>query len=193
MIKVLLPKEIGFCKGVQSAVDKALSIKEKAYCLGHIVHNLHVIKQLKNNGLVVVDDITQVPDGATLIVRAHGASPEIFDAAKQREITIVDATCPSVKAIQKKAKKYSEMGYQVILVGDKNHPEIIGINGWANNNAIVTDGKSPITVSAEKVLIMFQTTFDARFYKKSLQNICLECVKTLEIFNTICYSLFWIC
>ena len=188
MIKVLLPKEIGFCKGVQSAVDKALSIKEKAYCLGHIVHNLHVINQLKNNGLVVVDDISQVPDGATLIVRAHGASPEIFDAAKQREITIVDATCPSVKAIQKKAKKYSEMGYQVILVGDKNHPEIIGINGWANNSAIVTDGKSPITVSAEKVLIMFQTTFDARFYKKSLQNICLECVKTLEIFNTICYT-----
>ena len=188
MIKVLLPKEIGFCKGVQSAVDKALSIKEKAYCLGHIVHNLHVIKQLKNNGLVVVDDISQVPDGATLIVRAHGASPEIFDAAKQREITIVDATCPSVKAIQKKAKKYSEKGYQVILVGDKNHPEIIGINGWANNSAIVTDGKSPITVSAEKVLIMFQTTFDARFYKKSLQNICLECVKTLEIFNTICYT-----
>ncbi len=188
MKKILLPTEIGFCKGVQSAIDKALSIKKNAYCLGHIVHNFHVIKLLESKGIIVVKDIDEVPEDSTLIVRAHGEPPSTFVKAEAKNITVIDATCPSVKAIQKKAKKYYELGFQVVLIGDKTHPEIVGINGWANNTAIITDGKNPIKVSAEKVLIMFQTTFDARLYKKSLQNICLDCVKTLEIFNTICYT-----
>ena len=188
-MKVLLPKDIGFCNGVSSAIKKALSISGGAFCLGQLVHNEQVSANLRQSGIVFVDTIDEVPDGATLIIRAHGAPKLVYDEASRRNITIVDATCPSVRAIQKKAKKYHDEGYQIVLVGDARHPEIIGINGWCDNSAVIFDGKSQIElIGAEKALIMFQTTFDTRFFEKSLQNISLDHVKTLEIFNSICYT-----
>ena len=188
-MKFLLPKDIGFCKGVQSAIDKALQIDGEAYCLGDIVHNKSVIERLSKKGIKTVDSVEQVPTGATMIIRAHGAPPTVFEQAKERNIKVVDATCPSVKAIQQKAQKYYRDGYQIVLVGDARHPEIVGINGWCNNSALIFDGKSVLDVKGhEKVLVMFQTTFDTRFSEKSLKNLLSEGVKTLEIFNTICYT-----
>ncbi len=188
-MKILLPKEIGFCNGVCSAIKKASALKGDAYCLGQLVHNARVTEELEQNGLKTVDDISQVPDGATVVIRAHGAPKYVYDEAAERKINIVDATCPSVKAIQLKAKRYHEKGYRIVLVGDASHPEIIGINGWCDNSAIIFDGKSRLELKdADKVLILFQTTFDTRFFEKSLQNISTDRVKTLEIFNTICYT-----
>lgn len=189
MIKVWLPKEYGFCSGVSSAIEKALSLNRKAFCLGRLVHNGTVVEQLNKQGVVTVSSVEEVPDGETLIIRAHGAPPEVFSRAAEKGLTVVDATCPYVKAIQQKAKKYHDNGYLIVLVGDKDHPEIMGINGWCNNQAIVFDGKSEISLpKCEKALVMFQTTFDTSCFEKSLQNIRSNCVKTLEIFNTICYT-----
>ena len=188
-MKILLPKEIGFCNGVSSAINKALSVNGKAYCLGQIVHNKNVSRTLAERGVITVDNIEQVPSNETLIIRAHGVGKNVYDAAKKRNITLIDATCPSVKAIQRKAHEYHDKGYQIVLVGDKNHPEIIGVNGWCDNSAIVFDGKGKLTLeNVDKALVMFQTTFDSRLFEKSLQNILTDSVKTLEIFNTICYT-----
>ena len=188
-MKFLLPKEIGFCKGVKSAISKALAVEGGAYCLGDIVHNKTVIEQLRQKGISTVQSVDEVPQGATMIVRAHGVPPTVFEQAKAKNIKVVDATCPSVKAIQQKAQKYYRDGYQIVLVGDAKHPEIVGINGWCNDSAIIFDGKSVLDLKGhEKVLVMFQTTFDTRFFEKSLKNISSEGVKTLEIFNTICYT-----
>ena len=174
-MKFLLPKEIGFCKGVQSAINKALAVEGGAYCLGDIVHNKTVIEQLRQKGIVTVQSVDDVPAGATMIVRAHGAPPTVFEQAKAKDIKVIDATCPSVKAIQQKAQKYYNDGYQIVLVGDAKHPEIVGINGWCNNTALVFDGKSVLDVKGhEKVLVMFQTTFDTRFFEKSLKNLLSE-------------------
>lgn len=188
-MRFLLPKNIGFCRGVQSAIDKALQVQGEAYCLGDIVHNKGVIDSLRQKGIKTVQNVSDVPQGATLIIRAHGVPPCIYEQAKVRNLTVVDTTCPSVRAIQQKAQKYYNDGYQIVLVGDAAHPEIIGINGWCNNSALIFDGKSILDVKGcEKVLVMFQTTFDTRFFEKSLKNISSEGVKTLEIFNTICYT-----
>lgn len=188
-MKFLLPKNIGFCRGVQSAIDKALQVQGEAYCLGDIVHNKSVIESLQKCGIKTVQNVCDVPQGATLIIRAHGVPPIVYEQAKTRNLTVVDATCPSVRAIQQKAQKYYNDGYQIVLVGDATHPEIIGINGWCNNSALIFDGKSILDVKGhEKVLVMFQTTFDTRFFEKSLKNILSDGVKTLEIFNTICYT-----
>ena len=136
-----------------------------------------------------MEDICDVPDGGTLLIRAHGVGKSVYEQAEQRRIGIIDATCPSVKAIQKKAYDYWSKGYKIVLVGDVKHPEIIGINGWCGNSATVFDGKGKLTLGdCDKVLIMFQTTFDSRFFEKSLQNIDTYHVKTLEVFNTICYN-----
>lgn len=188
MIKFILPNEYGFCKGVSTAIEKAMSIGGKAYCLGHLVHNQTVVDRLQKNGIETVESVEDVPDGATVVIRAHGAPPEVFARAKQKGLTVVDATCPYVAAIQHKAKKYFDEGYQIVLVGEASHPEIVGINGWCNNTAIVFDGKGKLHLNAEKALILFQTTFDTRFFEKSLKNISTDNVKTLEIFNTICYT-----
>lgn len=189
MIKIWLPKEYGFCSGVSSAINKALSLKRRAFCLGQLVHNRNVTEALEKQGIVTVQSLEEIPDGETVIIRAHGAPPEVFEAAEKKRLKVVDATCPYVKAIQQKAKRYHENGYQIVLVGEKEHPEIKGINGWCDNTAIVFDGKSKITLPpCEKALVLFQTTFDTSDFEKSLQNICSEYVKTLEIFNTICYT-----
>lgn len=188
-MKILLPREIGFCNGVSSAVNKALSVCGKAYCLGQIVHNAGVSDRLAEKGITVVDRIEDVPEGSTLIIRAHGVGKRVYDVARERRLTLVDATCPSVKAIQRKARDYYERGYRIVLVGDARHPEIQGINGWCDNSAVIFDGKSKLTLDGcDKALIMFQTTFDNRLFEKSLQNISTDRVKTLEIFNTICYT-----
>ena len=188
-MKIFLPKDVGFCNGVSSAIKKALSVNDGAFCLGQLVHNESVSRDLQQKGITVVNSIDEVPDGATLIIRAHGAPKSVYDQAALRNISIVDATCPSVRAIQQKAKQYHDDGYQIVLVGDATHPEIIGINGWCDNSAIIFDGKSRIDLNGvEKALIMFQTTFDTRFFEKSLQNISTDHVKTLEIFNSICYT-----
>ena len=188
-MKVWLPKDVGFCNGVSNAVQKALSVQGTAYCLGQLVHNATVTDSLKQKGIVTVDDIAEVPNGETLIIRAHGAPKSVYDEAQRRNIKLVDATCPSVRAIQQKASKYHADGYQIVLIGDARHPEIVGVNGWCDNSAIIFDGKGKLElVGIEKALIMFQTTFDTRNFEKSLQNISTEGVKTLEIFNTICYT-----
>ena len=190
-MKFYLPTNYGFCKGVDSAVKLAekLSLEGKVYCLGHLVHNNVVIENLKNKGVVFVDNLTEVPNGSKIIVRAHGVSPQVFDECKSKNLIVYDATCPYVKLIQQRAKQYYQNGYQIVLVGNSNHPEVVGINGWCNNSAIICDGLTKVDLNAyQKVLVMFQTTFDSKKIEKSLQNLETECVKTLEIFNTICYT-----
>lgn len=188
-MRFLVPKEYGFCSGVSSAIEKALSLGCKAYCLGKLVHNQKVVDNLAEKGIVTVSSVEEVPVGETVIIRAHGAPPEVFEKAKERGLKVVDATCPYVRAIQLKAKKYHDEGYRIVLVGEKNHPEIIGINGWCDNTAIVFDGKSKLSLNdCEKALVLFQTTFDTEEYEKSIKNISSDAVKTLVIFNTICYT-----
>lgn len=188
-MKFFLPKEYGFCTGVSTAINKALSLNAKAYCLGELVHNSHVTEMLAGHGIQTVKSVEDVPDGETVIIRAHGVGPDVYRRAEEKKLKVVDATCPYVRAIQKKAKKYHDEGYTVVLVGDKTHPEIVGINGWCHNTAVVFDGKSPLRLDkCEKALVLFQTTYDTRNFEKSVKNIFTDGIKTLEIFNTICYT-----
>ncbi|HIT78030.1 MAG TPA: 4-hydroxy-3-methylbut-2-enyl diphosphate reductase [Candidatus Limihabitans stercoravium] len=182
-------KNLGFCNGVESAVKKALQCDKGTYCLGEIVHNKLVTERLHSQGIVTVGSDGEIPDGATAVIRAHGVSPDVYQRLKARNVTLVDATCPFVSLIQRKAKEFHDNGYQIVLVGNAKHPEIVGINGWCNNTAIVTDGSVAVDLNKyEKVLVMFQTTFDKEKYIKSLQNLLTDNVKTLEIFDTICYT-----
>jgi len=188
-MKILLPKEYGFCTGVSTAIKKALTVSGKAFCLGKLVHNQNVVDMLSDKGIVTVESIEDVPDNETVIIRAHGAPPEVFERARKKRLTVVDATCPYVSAIQKKAQKYHAEGYKIVLVGEAAHPEIQGINGWCRNTAVVWDGKGALRLAGcDKALVLFQTTFDTRLFEKTLQNILTDGVKTLEIFNTICYT-----
>jgi len=194
-MKIIVSKNRGFCNGVTNAVNYALKALEtkkpnqNIYSYGEIVHNKTVVENLTQKGLKVIDDLSVLNAGDVLIIRSHGASPDVFDLCKNKGVEIIDATCPFVKNIQTKARDYYSKGYHIVLVGDKNHPEIIGINGWCNNTATIFDGKGILPLNTtKKVLVLFQTTYDVEKIEETLKNIVKINVKILEFFNTICYT-----
>lgn len=189
-MKIYTHKSNGFCNGVQRAVDTALSVKgERVFTYGEIVHNSHVVDMLKERGVYPIENLDLLKKGDKLIIRAHGAPPEVYEKCKEKGVEIIDATCKYVRAIQEKAAEYFARGYKVIIVGDACHPEVKGINGWCLDRAYITDGEHEIKFGdVEKALILFQTTFSASKIDKSLKNIKFNSVKTLEVFQSICYT-----
>lgn len=190
-MKLFITKYIGFCGGVANAVSLALKQEGKRiFTLGKLVHNENVLGKLKSKDIEQVDDVSKLSAGDTVIIRAHGVAKEIFQYCIDNNITVIDATCKSVKNIQLKAQKYYNEGYQIVLIGDRNHAEIIGINGWCNNSAIIinTDDEAVDLTNYQKILIMFQTTFNITESAKIIQNIITDNSKTVEIFDTICYT-----
>ncbi|MBE5749083.1 MAG: 4-hydroxy-3-methylbut-2-enyl diphosphate reductase, partial [Clostridiales bacterium] len=189
-MKIIQPKNNGFCSGVKRAVNMALDAAgQNVYCYGEIVHNPLVVKQLSQKGVKIINDISDLKRGDTLIITAHGASKKIWQFCKNNGIKIVDTTCPFVKVLHDKASEYYKKGYQIVIIGNKEHPEIIGVNGWCDNSAIITDGSKKIDLTAfDKVFVLFQTTFNVEKVEKAIENLVKDNNKILEIFNTICYT-----
>lgn len=187
---IYISKTNGFCKGVKNAVETARKFAGKnVYTLGEIVHNKRVVEELSQLGLKMIDDISQLASGDTLIIRSHGAKKSVFEQCKKNGVKVVDATCPYVKVIQNKAEEYFNKGYLIVLVGDEKHPELQGINGWCNDSAIFFNGNGRLNLKTDKnVLVLFQTTYERKKVDETLQNIVADNAKTVEFFNTICYT-----
>ncbi len=140
-MKIEISKFNGFCSGVKAAVDKAnktLDEEKKLYSYGEIIHNKDVIDKLNNKGLIVVEDVPFEND-AKLLIRAHGVGKNIVEKLEQNNLEVIDATCVKVKKIHKIVEECKNNGYDIIIVGDKNHPEVLGILGWCNNDASIID------------------------------------------------------
>lgn len=180
----------GFCKGVKNAVDTALRYAgENVYTFGEIVHNKRVVNKLASLGIRMTEDVSGLKKGDTLIIRSHGAKKSVFGQCEKSGVKVVDATCPYVKVIRNKAAEYFGKGYLIVLVGDKNHPELQGINGWCGDSAVFFDGKGKLRLETDKnVLVLFQTTYESKKVDETLQNIVADNAKTVEFFNTICYT-----
>ncbi|SCK04634.1 4-hydroxy-3-methylbut-2-enyl diphosphate reductase [uncultured Clostridium sp.] len=189
--KVILAESAGFCFGVQRAVDQTTKIQKeygkKIYTLGPLIHNNDVVKFLENNEVfsISLDEITKLSKGDAVIIRSHGVSKEVMDLLEAKGLIIIDATCPFVTNIQKKVNKYSKEGYQIVILGDKDHPEVVGINGWCNNNAIITkDGEFHGRIP-NKVCVVSQTTEKEENWVNTIKNLSVI-TKELLAFNTIC-------
>ena len=134
-MKLFLCKPRGFCAGVVRAIDtvkRSLSIWGPPIYVKHeIVHNRHVVDELEKMGVVFIEDLSEVPCGARLIFSAHGVPPSIRDEAKLRNLITIDATCGLVTKVHSAAKRFADQGYQIVLIGHKNHVEIIGTAGVA--------------------------------------------------------------
>ena len=140
-INLFLASPRGFCAGV----DRAITIVEKAlerygspiYVQHEIVHNKHVVQRLQNNGVVFVEDVDQIPEGSHVIYSAHGVSPEVRKRSKKLNLKVLDATCPLVTKVHGEAKRYSKIGYVIILIGHQNHVEVQGTVGEAPDQIVV--------------------------------------------------------
>lgn len=188
-MRILTPKKIGCCFGVKRAIkltEEVLSQKKPAYIFGELVHNETITHQLAQKGLRTVAGVDDVK-GGTLIIRAHGLSPDERRQAEEKRIEVVDATCPIVRQAQNAAKKLEEEGYQVVIVGDKDHAEIKGILGHLKNEAIVVANHKEVDPSKlkRKVGLIFQTTHSIEFCKEVVAEV-MKTAHDIKIINTIC-------
>lgn len=192
-MKILLAKNSGFCFGVRRAVEMAEQCAAECgtvYTYGNIIHNDNVVRELAEKGVHSVETIDHLKAGDTLIIRAHGAPPEIYEASKQRGITLIDATCPYVKRIHKIVQKANEDGSTVLIAGKANHPEVVGIRGWAGGQAFVLESEADAAQlpMLEKAVLVAQTTLPEAAYLAIGRAIQSHMIHTdfLQICNTIC-------
>ncbi|MDP4143982.1 MAG: bifunctional 4-hydroxy-3-methylbut-2-enyl diphosphate reductase/30S ribosomal protein S1 [Bacillota bacterium] len=186
---VTLADKAGFCFGVKRAVDTALDVKKqnnkKIYTLGQLIHNNDAVNYLKANDIFPIENIENLNEGDVVIIRSHGISPHVLNKLKEKKLTIIDATCPFVSKIQEKVKKYYDLGYNILIVGDKTHPEVIGINGWCNNNAIISKDGDGLNKLPSKLCVVSQTTEKQENWERVLSFVVKQC-KEFVAFNTIC-------
>lgn len=125
-MKITVGKYSGFCFGVKTALEVAERYaKENASCLGEIIHNERVVESLVKKGLKIVNSPEEV-DGGKIIIRSHGVGKDVYDRIKEKGLELIDATCPFVKKIHDIAEKYDKAGYKVVIIGKRNHPEVVG-------------------------------------------------------------------
>lgn len=147
-IKLLLAKPRGFCAGVERAieiVERALKKYGKPVYVRHeIVHNKYVVEDLKSKGAIFVDDLSEIPVGATTVFSAHGVSEKVEMDAKERNLPVIDATCPLVKKVHKEAQRHEEKGRKLILIGHEGHPEVEGTSGRVKSEVILVQSISDV-------------------------------------------------
>lgn len=185
-------KHSGFCFGVQRAINTASCLSgENNYILGEIIHNEKVNNDLKTRGIITVDslDDERLKCGDTILIRTHGEGKKTFDLAKGKGLNVIDCTCPFVEEIHKIVKEHYKNGYQIVIIGNSNHPEVKGINGWCDNSALIFEDEFDIEdIKADKICIVVQTTFKIEKFNKIIKNIEHNKQKTVDIFKTICYT-----
>lgn len=204
-MEVIVGKNAGFCYGVERAVDttkKELENYNGLYCLGELVHNSRVVKDLEDKGLTTVENISECT-GKT-IIRAHGVSKQIYEKAKKLDVELIDLTCPNVLKIHNVIEEYANNDYFIFLIGSKKHPETIGSYGFAGMYSYIIENEEDIMYAIgclknskkTKLLVVVQTTFSLNKFNEFVDiinrsinekiNSELGYNIEIEIKNTIC-------
>jgi len=195
MVEIIIAPNAGFCFGVKRAVKLAeessslRSIGKRVFTLGPIIHNPQEVGRLRDMGVQQVGE-EEPQSGDAVIIRSHGIPPDKERELKRKGYEVIDATCPYVKAVHEAVCKLSEEGYFIVLIGEKNHPEIIGTLGYleeCGGKGIVVESLEDLkeAFKHEKVGVVSQTTQSEKFFKEAVGELALW-VKELKVINTIC-------
>lgn len=195
MRKITLAKTAGFCFGVDRAVNMVYSLSEKqrVCTLGPIIHNSEMVRELEQKGVIIANTPKEVPSGYTVVIRSHGVPQSVYDEIHSLNLNYSDATCPFVSKIHKTVAKAGRENSVVLIIGDKNHPEVKGIEGhccgefFAVKNHLEAEKLIETTpkLKTNPLTVVAQTTFDVSEWKKSLKVIKKLCTNAV-IFDTIC-------
>lgn len=190
-MEIYIAEHAGYCFGVKRAVTIAeKTMKDSGgvntYSLGPLIHNPQVVDKLKEAGLRVIDDVESIENGK-VIIRSHGIPYKVQRKIEDLNLELIDTTCPYVKSVHKKVKEYNDKGYKIVIIGDKNHPEVIGINGWCNDDGIIINNvdEAENVSTYDKICIVSQTTNTLEKFKM-LSDIVSKKGKEVKMFNTIC-------
>lgn len=195
---ISIAKTAGFCFGVDRAVNlvnELIAQNKKVCTLGPIIHNPQLVEKLKNQGVVIINEPKEVPEGYTVVIRSHGVKKEVYDYFRENNIDFVDATCPFVAKIHKLVEKHSKDGATVFIAGNKNHPEVEGIMGhcystpYAFSSAMEFDEflKNNPEISEKSIILVAQTTFQVFEWEKCKEILKKHCTNPI-IFDTICIA-----
>ena len=190
-MEILLAESLGFCMGVKRAVDLALKAVEKSdssevSTLGPLIHNAQETARLETLGIHEASP-NDLPESGTVVIRAHGVAPEVYDALKGRGLRVMDGTCPYVHYSQRKAMELHAEGYKVVVVGDRNHAEVIGILGHIDNDAIVVKSVEEASQlpKLDKVGTIAQTTLSIEKYNAIVDELRKRS-EEIRVCETIC-------
>ncbi|MBQ1890304.1 MAG: 4-hydroxy-3-methylbut-2-enyl diphosphate reductase [Selenomonas sp.] len=188
-MEVILADYLGFCYGVKRAITIAkenASADGTACTLGPIIHNPQMVERLKQEGVGAVDDLAEMEKG-TVIIRSHGVGPQVYDAAEARGLEVVDATCPHVKKAQLSAKSLVDEGYSVVIVGEKEHPEVRSIFEWSAAKAVIleTVEEADALPKCAKLGVVCQTTFSGAKFREIVSHL-VEKSCEIKVLRTIC-------
>ncbi len=191
-MEVKLAEKRGFCFGVEDAVELAENALRrhgpgKIVALGPVIHNPQVVHSLEQAGLNQSGSLDDIEDGGTILVRSHGAAPEFYAQARHKNLEIVDATCILVKKAQDAVRQLHEEGYQVVMIGDADHPEVRGVIGYAPEVLIVDSFDDLERLPhREKLGIVAQTTHSPDHVGEIIGEIAKRPFLELKIINTLC-------
>lgn len=190
-MSVVLAESAGFCFGVKRAVDCVYDKLDsgKIYTYGPIIHNKQVIGDLEKHGVGVIEDVNEISDGE-VIIRSHGVPPHIYEELREKGLKYTDCTCPFVKKIHNIVKKsYEDEHRSIIIIGNGTHPEVIGINGWCSNTAViinsVEEAKAFKPDKTKKWALVVQTTFQIDVFNEIISALGDD-FEDLKLYNTIC-------
>jgi len=180
----------GVCFGVKRALrlaEEALSAGTPVCSLGPLIHNPQEVGRLVESGFQVVESLDEAPEGATVLVRSHGVSPDVVAEAKRRGHQIIDATCPLVRRVQTLATTLEREGYQVIVAGDAPHPEVRAIRGHAPSAVVVSDPSAVAEMdAADRVALVAQTTFSPEVFREMAATLVRCGLGEVRVIRTIC-------
>jgi len=191
-MEIIIAKESGFCYGVKRALRLARETRQqensRVYTWGELIHNPAVIKELQEEDIIPTEDMNQL-EGATVIIRSHGVSPEIYELLKSRAKKVVDATCPIVKKIQQLTARLAKQKLELIIVGNPNHPEIKGLVGTSQGKALIVENESQAVAlpPARRRAILAQSTQDRELFARIVSLLAGK-TQELRVYNTICRS-----
>ena len=200
-MEVKVAKTAGFCFGVQRAVDKVYeligSCPDRLFTLGPIIHNEEVVNDLEKKGVRVAseDDLRTLPKGSTVVIRSHGVGKEVYDHLEEYGLSYVDVTCPFVLKIHRIVEKESRAGAHIVIIGDPDHPEVVGICGWCMGPYTVIrteqDALDFVFPADKNICIVSQTTFNYNKFKDLVEILSKKrydntVLNILNILNTIC-------
>ena len=188
-MKVLVAEKCGFCHGVRNAISVAeqiLATENDVYSFGPIIHNKDVVEQLAQCGLKTVSAVEDIRSG-TVLIRSHGAAPDQIAKLKEKGLKIVDATCVLVKRVQHIAGELEEQGYQVVIIGEENHPEVQAVVGCAKDVIVIADESDLHRLPENaKLGVVCQTTQNPEHFGKMLGAMGRGSFSEMKVINTLC-------
>jgi 4-hydroxy-3-methylbut-2-enyl diphosphate reductase len=186
-MKIYIARHGGFCFGVKRAIRMAIEASRngrEVYSLGQLIHNPQVVKDLNQKGIITVENLRGIKN-KNVIIRSHGIHPQVLKRLRKNRFNIIDATCPRVRRAQRFVEQLVRDGYQVVIVGEKDHPEVRSLLGYAGDKAVIYSDR--IRLKAKRVGIVPQTTIEIGYLTHAVSRLIPDILE-MKIYNTICYE-----